>query len=127
MTDEEIINHCINRMKGIEKGKRNARFRTVICLAAISKSDSSESPSIKVDLFDGILDGSILEEPDPLRIKGVPMESLFIVEEWKSESGKPLLLGEVHHLPMEEKLKKGYLTHRDKALEKLLIKVLARK
>ena len=69
MTDQEAIDYCLYKMKNIPKGKRNARFRTVITLASGSE----------IKTFDGILEGEILQKPIPLRIEGVPFESLFYI------------------------------------------------
>ena len=102
MTDQEAIDYCLYKMKNIPKGKRNARFRTVITLASGSE----------IKTFDGILEGEILQKPIPLRIEGVPFESLFYIPKWK------LVLGEVHQMPVEKRQK--FLTHRELAVTKAL-------
>lgn len=106
MTDQEAIDYCLYKMKDIPKGKRNARFRTVITLA---------SPDNLIETFDGILEGEILEKPIPLRIEGVPFESLFYIPKWK------LVLGEVHQIPVEQRQK--LLTHRELAVTKALPRI----
>jgi hypothetical protein len=57
------------------------------------------------------LRGVIAETPAPLTIPGFPFETLFYIPEWGE------LLGAVHHLPIELKLQRGYLTHRERALQ----------
>ena len=86
MTDQEVIDYCLYKMKDVPKGKRHARFRTVITLAFGEVFET----------FDGILEGEILQKPIPLRIEGVPFESLFYIPKWK------LVLGEVHQMPVEK-------------------------
>lgn len=72
-------------------------------------------PSGEVETFDGTLRGVILETPADIRVEGFPFESLFFVPEWN------MLLGEVHHLPMEQKGDK--IIHREKALQKAIPRV----
>jgi XTP/dITP diphosphohydrolase len=110
MTDQAIIDLCLDRMAGIPADQRGAQFRTAFALGL----PGSES----VELFDGTLRGVILEQADPLRIEGFPFESIFYVPEW----GR--LLGEVHPLPPDQKLE--FITHRERALHNALprLKVL---
>ena len=56
----------------------------------------------------------IAEDPAPLKIPGFPFETLFYVPEW----GK--LLGAVHDLTIEEKQQQGYLSHRERALQRAI-------
>lgn len=111
MTDQEAIDYCLYKMKGIPAGKRNARFRTVITLASKGRS----SKDFRFETFDGILEGEILQKPIPLRIEGVPFESLFYIPKWK------LVLGEVHQMPVEQRQK--LLTHRELAVTKALPRI----
>ena len=106
MTDQEAIDYCLYKMKNVPAGKRNAKFRTVITLASYGNS---------IETFDGILDGEILQKPIPLRIEGVPFESLFYIPKWK------LVLGEVHQMPVEKG--KKFLTHRELAVTKALPRI----
>lgn len=99
MTDEEIIEHCLRRMKNIPIGKRQARFRTVL---AVTVGDS------KIKYFDGILDGEILIEPKSARREGMPFWPLFYVPELK------MTLGEFHASPLNFQM--SHPTHREKAL-----------
>lgn len=106
MADQEVIDYCLYKMKDMSRGKRTAKFRTVISLGV---------PGGKIELFDGILEGEILEKPIPLRIEGVPFESLFYIPKWK------LVLGEVHQMPVEKRRK--FLTHRELAVTKALPRI----
>lgn len=106
MSDEEIINYCLDQMKAISLRQRGAQFRTVLALGISNR---------KVETFDGILRGVILETPASNRVEGFPFESLFFIPEWN------MLLGEVHKLSMEEKGDK--LIHREKALKKIVPRV----
>ena len=65
MTDREVIDYCIERMKGIPSDKRGAQFRTVLALGV---------PGGKIEFFDGKLRGVILEKPSVLRVEGFPFE-----------------------------------------------------
>jgi hypothetical protein len=65
--------------------------------------EGDEEP--EVEFFDGLLDGTILEEADPMRITGFPMESLFYVDEYS------LLLGTIQLLPSDDKLKYAVHSH----------------
>ena len=105
MSDHAIIDYCLARLRGVPKPLRGAQFRTVIALGV---------PGGAVELFDGILRGEIAEAPAPLKYPGFPFETLFYVPEW----GK--LLGDIHALPVEEKMQQGYLTHRERAVQMAL-------
>jgi XTP/dITP diphosphohydrolase len=101
MTDEEIVEYCLERMKEIPDGKRDAHFRTVI---AVAKSGASTKT------FSGILPGRILTEPIALRFEGLPFQPLFFASEYK------MMLGEISSLPIEEKIKANIVTHRERAV-----------
>lgn len=127
MTDQEIIDYCLRRMKGIPREKRTAEFRTIIALGIPKTSKGLTSAyarvrpfqasvsDVRIELFDGTLRGVILEKPVPLRIEGLPFESLFYIPEWKK------VLGEVHQLPAEKK--RHFLTHRERAVKKALPRI----
>lgn len=100
MSDEEIIEYCLGRMKDIPYGKRTAQFRTVIAVSQAGQQTKT---------FSGILRGHIAEEPIKLRMEGFPFESLFYADEYQ------LMLGDIHQLTIEEKLAKNILTHRERA------------
>lgn len=106
MGDQELIDYCLERMKGIPKEKRGAQFRTVLAL---------EVPGKGIEIFDGILRGYILEEASILRVAGFPFESLFFVEEWG------MLLGDARQLPVEDK--QHLLNHREKAMNKAVSRI----
>ncbi|PIU03851.1 hypothetical protein COT44_01040 [Candidatus Shapirobacteria bacterium CG08_land_8_20_14_0_20_39_18] len=106
MTDEEIIDYCLSRMKNVPITKRGAQFRTVLVLGI---------PGGGIEVYSGTLKGVILEKAASLRVEGFPFESLFYVSEWNK------LLGETHHMSMEEK--RGRLNHRERALEKVIPRI----
>ncbi len=109
MEDEEIIQYCLERMKAVPKGKREARFRTVI---AIGRGQSN------IQIFDGALQGEIVEQPIELRMKGFPFESIFYIPQYQ------LMLGELHQLSSNEKLKNHFFSHREKAIQTALPAIL---
>jgi len=106
MTDQEIIDYCIEKMQGIPLDQRGAQFRTVLAL---------KIPGGEIELFEGILRGYILEEPSTFRVEGFPFESLFFVTEWN------LLLGDARQLPVESK--QHLLNHRERALSKAALRI----
>lgn len=101
MSDEEIIDYCLERMKEIPSGNRQASFRTVLAIG---------SKSITLNLFEGRLEGEIVQEPIKLRMKGFPFESIFYSTEYN------MMLGDMHTLSQSEKIEKNILSHREKAL-----------
>jgi len=105
MSDEAIIDYCLQRMHGIPQGQRQAQFRTVIALG---------SPGSAIECFAGILCGDIRPSAAPLKYAGMPFETLFYISEW----GK--LLGDIHDLSPEAKSQHGYFTHRERALQNAL-------
>lgn len=106
MTDEEIIEYCMEKMKNIPKGERGAQFRTVLALALSNGS---------IETFEGTLRGEILEEPSKIKVEGFPFESLFFVSDWN------MVLGEANKLSVENK--KERLNHREKALQKAILRI----
>jgi XTP/dITP diphosphohydrolase len=103
LSDEAIIAHCLESLRGVPPAQRGAQFRTALAVGAGPEA---------IALFEGTLRGTILEQPDVLRIAGFPFESLFYVAEWG------MLLGAMHLLPAE--LKAGLVTHRERALRRAL-------
>ena len=95
MTDGEIVEYCLERMKDIPAGERTARFRTVIALAL---------PDGQEELFDGSLQGEIVENDADTRVPGFPFRSLLYLP----EIGK--MLG--------EDPPPGFKTHREQAVRK---------
>jgi XTP/dITP diphosphohydrolase len=102
MSDQAIIAYCLERLRHVPAAQRGAQFRTVLALAI---------PGGAIDCCEGLLRGVIAETPAPLTIPGFPFETLFFIPEWDK------LLGAIHHLPIAEKLRQGYLTHRERALQ----------
>ena len=111
MSDQDSINDGMARMQGIPQARRGAQFRTVIALG---------SPGGALELFDGILRGDIVQTPAPRNIPGFPFETMFFIPEW----GK--LLGDIHTFSLDEKLRQGYLTHRERAVHRAVPRLRAR-
>ena len=103
MADEEIIQYCLERMKGVPVGERGAQFRTVLAVA---------SRGSQVKYFDGILRGEILLEPLPARREGMPFWPIFFIPQLK------MTLGQFHDQPIEFQV--AHPTHRELAVIKLL-------
>lgn len=102
MTDEEIIEYTIEQLKGIKKEERGAQFRTSIAVAI---------PGGEIQIFNGVLKGTILEQPRKERREGFPFDPLFYCEEWG------LTLGEVHDLSTHQRDATQIHTHRERALQ----------
>ncbi len=68
MTDQEIMTYCLERMKNVKEGQRQATFRTVIAVAC---------KKYATKLFSGDLTGEILTEPTNVREEGMPFRAIF--------------------------------------------------
>lgn len=99
MSDAEIREYCLERMKDVPLGQRQAHFRTVIAVAA---------QGYETRIFEGTLHGSIVGVAAPQVHEGFPFESLFYVDPW----GK--LIGEIYALSASEREK--FKTHRHAAV-----------
>jgi XTP/dITP diphosphohydrolase len=106
MDDEEILSYTLERMEGLTGPKRNAHFRTALCMIRVDERGSMGVPV----MVDGSLDGRIMETADPMRIKGFPFEPIFFVPEFN------MLLGTLHLMPPEQK--PGKLNHRERAVDR---------
>ena len=106
MSDQEIIEYCLFRMRKIHPLERWATFKTAVSLG---------TPDGDIEVYLGELQGTILEEPAKLKIEGFPFESIFYIPQWE------MVLGEVHQLSMDKKI--HYLTHREMAVKKALPKI----
>jgi XTP/dITP diphosphohydrolase len=103
MTDEEIIEYCLDKMGGIEPERRTARF-----IATMAFATKHMEPRIA----NSQIAGQILQAPEEGgRLEGFPFRALFYVP----EAGK--MLYEIHDISAEER--GGHLTHREKALKKV--------
>jgi len=93
LTDEEIINTALEKLKGVPKEKRGARLKAVIGLIF--------PPDKKIYTFEGELEGFIAEKPMKKRLKDYPFRSIFM------PLGDKKYLGQL-----------GIVAHRRKAFEK---------
>lgn len=101
MTDDEIINYTLERLKNVPLNKRTAQFRTVIAVARMG---------VPTRTFSGILKGKIVIKPHAYREVGLPFQPLFYSTEYKQ------MLYQIHLLPTQEKLAKNIITHRERAV-----------
>jgi len=102
-SDEELLAMLFKKMKGVQKERRGAQFRVVLGL--------QRPHGVAPILVDGIIRGTIAEEPSENIVTGFPFRSLFYVP----EVGK--IIGE---MTMEEEVK---VMHRRIALKKLLLAI----
>lgn len=103
MEDEEIIDYCLERMRDVPPGSRQAKFRTVL---AVAKQGSPTK------YFEGELRGEILLKPLTQREPGMPFWPLFYLPELNQT------LGQFHAKPIA--FQAAYPTHRELAVLKLL-------
>lgn len=104
MTDQEIIDYCLEKMKKFSDNDRRAVFRTVLALGKYGED--------KMKFFEGSLLGKILNKADerPV-IPGLPFGVIFYVTE------SDMLLLDMHGKSLGER--KDYKTHREKAFHNL--------
>lgn len=103
MSDEEILDYCMTKMKDLKGDERKAIFETV--LAVISPDGATE-------YFHGKMHGHILEQPlDVEPQSGFPFRSIFWVD------GIDMPIYQLHSLSADER--KGFLTHREDAFRQL--------
>lgn len=69
-SDEELIAYAMERMAGIPKARRGARFRTVVAFA----TPEGEATTQEADL-----PGRIAEAVHPKRVRGYPFRSIFFL------------------------------------------------
>lgn len=99
MSDQEIVDYTLKRLKKVVQQKRTARFRTVL---AIAQKDSS---TVTVD---GVLSGQILTAPVGRMREGMPFWQIFYIPDLK------MTLGQFHSKPIEYQL--AHPTHREIAI-----------
>lgn len=103
MSDEEILDHCMTKMKDLKGDERKAIFETV--LAVLSAAGTTE-------YFHGKMHGHILEQPLDVKPQpGFPFRSIFWVD------GIDMPIYQLHSLSADER--KDFLTHREDAFRQL--------
>ena len=103
MTDQEILDYCLDTMKDIPKQDRGAAFETVLAVI---------KPGNPPRYLTGKLSGHILETPLTAESQpGLPFRSIF----WVDEADCP-----IYELHSASETKHGtILTHREKAFKQL--------
>lgn len=105
MSDQEIIDYCLERMASVPPHERTARFVSVVAYGY-----QGEEPQLAT----GEITGQILEQPlEQGRIEGFPFRTLFYLP----ESDK--MLYEIHDMPPKERTE--HLTHREQALKQVFV------
>lgn len=103
MTDNEILQYCLERMEGLKGDDRKAIFQTVLAVV---------TPAGVVEYFHGKMLGHILEQPlDTEPQAGFPFRSIF----WVDDINRPIY--ELH--AMSPDARKGFLSHREDAFKQL--------
>lgn len=104
MEDEEIIEYCLDKLRGVPTEQRGAQFRTVLAIAKAGEP---------VKYFEGIMRGVILEQPEDLREPGMPFWPIFYLPKLRMTLGS-------FHLDTSIDFQLQYPTHREKAVLKAL-------
>lgn len=103
MTDQEIVDYCLEKMKKFKKSDREASFRTVLALSQYGE---------ETKFFEGILAGEILEHPDNRDLMpGLPFGVIFYIPEIKT------LLQDLHGKTLAKR--DNFMTHRERALNEV--------
>ncbi len=100
MSDQEIVDYTLKRLKKVTLQKRTAHFRTVLAIAQKGRD------TITVD---GVLSGQILTAPVGRMREGMPFWQIFYIPELK------MTLGQFHSKSIEYQLE--HPTHREKAIQ----------
>lgn len=108
MTDEQLIEYCLNRLESIPPEARSAQFRSVFAVL-FPKSE-------EVEYFSGALRGIILKQKPEKIWPNHPFESLFYLPEWEMTLAQ-------HHF-MSDDQKQPYQTHHDIAIDQVLEHIL---
>ncbi len=109
MSDDEIIAYALERMEGLEGPDRAAQFHAVIAVATL---EPVRTVVPKIQIFEGVLRGSILKIPTEGRTEGAPFSSLFFIDEYN------MALGDMHRLPDQQKA--AHTSHRERAIQNML-------
>lgn len=103
MSDQEIVDYTLKRLKKVTLQKRTAHFRTVLAIA------QQGQPTVTVD---GVLSGQILTAPVGRMREGMPFWQIFYISDLK------MTLGQFHSKTIEYQLE--HPTHREKAIQAAL-------
>jgi XTP/dITP diphosphohydrolase len=104
MSDQEIVDYTLKRLKKVTLQKRTAHFRTVLAIAQQGR------PTVTVD---GVLSGQILTAPVGRMREGMPFWQIFYISDLK------MTLGQFHSKTIEYQLE--HPTHREKAIQEALV------
>ena len=99
MSDQEIVDYTLKRLKNVVQQKRTAHFRTVL---AIAQADHN---TLTVD---GVLSGQILTSPVGRMRQGMPFWQIFYIPTLK------MTLGQFHSKSIKYQLE--HPTHRELAI-----------
>ncbi|OGK25030.1 hypothetical protein A3A46_04280 [Candidatus Roizmanbacteria bacterium RIFCSPLOWO2_01_FULL_37_13] len=109
-TDEELIQHTLLYLKGVQKTDRTAYLQTCVCFYYIDSRFRGNDKPVTICESEKI-EGHIAETANPRRIKGFPYRALFIVDKFNKYYDE---------LTDEEHKK---INHRLKALKRLVKRI----
>jgi len=99
MTDQEIVDYTLKRLKKVIQQKRTAHFRTVLAIAQKGRNTTT---------VEGKLSGQILTAPIGRMQRGMPFWQIFYITELK------MTLGQFHNKTIEFQME--HPTHREAAI-----------
>lgn len=101
MEDQEIVDYCLQRMKHLKGGERDANFTATLAVAV---------PGQPLKYFTASMSGRITEKPVAAKIiKGFPFRSIMYLPQIDK------MIYEIHGTTIA--LRGGFMTHREKALQ----------
>lgn len=100
MSDQEIIDHCMQQLEGKKGTERDAQFVAVLCVLA---------PNQQPQYFRASMQCHIVEQSSGDLVEGFPFRSLMYVPEIDR------MIYQIHGTSIEDR--GGFMTHREKALK----------
>lgn len=100
MTDQEIIDYCLQQLHGKKGAERDAQFVAVLCTLV---------PGQPPKYFKASMQCHIVEQPSGDLVEGFPFRSLMYIPEIDK------MIYEIHGTSIQDR--GGFMTHREKALD----------
>lgn len=103
MSDQEIIDYCLTRMRGVPPEERGMQFRSIMAVGV---------PGAPVRTFAGILRGEVAETIRGPLHAGMPFHAIMFVPQWQ------VMLGDIAEV--DPALRPDKRVHREIATERAL-------
>ncbi len=102
MSDKEIIDYTLERLKDFKRTQRNANFVAVLAILQNGQEPHYITESMRCEIMEEPVDATVIE--------GFPFRSLMYIPELDK------MIYEIHGTTIESR--GGFMTHREKALAK---------